>query len=265
MNYKPVVAGNQSNGSVGKARVETVPDKDYILLLLWTQDLLFSSNSKDSPSDRFKPSGEEEKKDAEDLMNKDNEVLSTKEPRVNQEKDANVNSTNNINTVSPTSNAAGIEDNAVNENIVYRCVDDPNMPELKDISIFEDFNKDVFDAEADLNNLESTFQVSPILTTSIHKDHPLEQVIGDLHSAPQTKRMTKSVTEHGMFSSVQQRINHKAFQNCMFSCFLSQVKPKKEHMAWQTDYGIMKEGMSILRGRKSVPGISSSERENGKK
>nr|GEW83281.1 hypothetical protein [Tanacetum cinerariifolium] len=36
-------------------------------------------------------------------------------------------------------------------------------------------------------------------------------------------------------------------------------------MAWQTNYGIMKEGMSILRGRKSVPEISSSERENGKK
>nr|GEW10839.1 hypothetical protein [Tanacetum cinerariifolium] len=35
---------------------------------------------------------------------------------------------------------------------------------------------------------------------------------------------------------------------------------KKEPMAWQTDYGIMKEGMSILRGRKSVPGINSHER-----
>nr|GFB62931.1 hypothetical protein [Tanacetum cinerariifolium] len=33
----------------------------------------------------------------------------------------------------------------------------------------------------------------------------------------------------------------------------------------ETDYGIMKEEMSILRGRKSVLGISSSERENGKK
>nr|GEY98690.1 reverse transcriptase [Tanacetum cinerariifolium] len=31
------------------------------------------------------------------------------------------------------------------------------------------------------------------------------------------------------------------------------------------DYCIMKEGMSILRGQKSVLGISSSERENGKK
>nr|GFB46950.1 hypothetical protein [Tanacetum cinerariifolium] len=35
-------------------------------------------------------------------------------------------------------------------------------------------------------------------------------------------------------------------------------------MAWQTDYGIMKEGMSILRGRKSVPGISNSGREKWK-
>nr|GEZ88016.1 reverse transcriptase domain-containing protein [Tanacetum cinerariifolium] len=32
-----------------------------------------------------------------------------------------------------------------------------------------------------------------------------------------------------------------------------------------TDYGIMKEGMSILRGRKSVLGMNSHERENGKK
>nr|GFC54294.1 hypothetical protein [Tanacetum cinerariifolium] len=36
-------------------------------------------------------------------------------------------------------------------------------------------------------------------------------------------------------------------------------------MSWQTDYSIMKEGMPILRGRKSVPGMNSSKRENGKR
>ncbi|GJV91291.1 putative ribonuclease H-like domain-containing protein [Tanacetum coccineum] len=141
MNYKPVVAGNQSNGNAGtkacddagKARVETIPGKDYILLPLWPQDPQFSSSSKDSPDAGFKPSGEEEKKDAEDSENKDSEVPSTEEPRVNQEKDANINSTNNINTVSPTVNAAGIEDNVVDENIVYGCADDPNMPNLEEI------------------------------------------------------------------------------------------------------------------------------------
>nr|GEX10548.1 putative reverse transcriptase, RNA-dependent DNA polymerase [Tanacetum cinerariifolium] len=104
------------------ARVETVPDKYYILLPLWTQDPLFSSSSKDSPDDGFKPSKEEEKKDAEDPGNEDNKVLSTEEPRVNQKKDANVNSTNNINTVSPTANVASTKDNIVDENIVYGYV-----------------------------------------------------------------------------------------------------------------------------------------------
>ncbi|GJS18406.1 putative ribonuclease H-like domain-containing protein [Tanacetum coccineum] len=144
MNYEPVVTGNQSNviagtkacKNAGKARVETVPSKNYILLPFLTQDPPFSSSSKDSHDAGFKPSGEEEKKDAEDSENKDREVPSTEEPRVNQDKDVNINNTNNINTVSPTVNAAGIEDNAIDENIVYGCADDPNMPNLEEIQVW---------------------------------------------------------------------------------------------------------------------------------
>ncbi|GJV35990.1 hypothetical protein Tco_1408467 [Tanacetum coccineum] len=95
MNYKLVVAGNQSNGNastkacdnVGKARMEAVPGKDYILLPLWTQDPPFSSSSKDSPDAGFKPSGEEEKKDAEDPGN-EGDNPSEEGERINQEKDA---------------------------------------------------------------------------------------------------------------------------------------------------------------------------------
>ncbi|GJT32528.1 putative ribonuclease H-like domain-containing protein [Tanacetum coccineum] len=39
--------------------------------------------------------------------------------------------------------------------------------------------------------------------------------------------MTKNLKEHDLFSSVQQRTNHKDFQNCLFACFLSQEEPKK--------------------------------------
>ncbi|GJZ85462.1 putative ribonuclease H-like domain-containing protein [Tanacetum coccineum] len=95
MNYKPVVAGNQSNGNActkacddaGKASMETVPGKDYILLPL-----------------------EMKKK--------------------------------------------------------------------------EDDDEDV-GAEADMNNLDAFMPVSPIPTTRVHKDHPVEQIIRDLNSAPQ--------------------------------------------------------------------------------
>nr|GEZ09151.1 putative ribonuclease H-like domain-containing protein [Tanacetum cinerariifolium] len=108
---------------------------------------------KDSPGNGFKPSGEEEKKDAEDLGNEDNVVLSTKEPRVNQEKDVNVNNTNNINTVSLTTNAASIKNNVVDENIVSGCADDPNIPNLEEIG-YSNEDEDV-SVEADMTNLDT--------------------------------------------------------------------------------------------------------------
>nr|GFA33457.1 ribonuclease H-like domain, reverse transcriptase, RNA-dependent DNA polymerase [Tanacetum cinerariifolium] len=76
----------------------------------------------------------------------------TFKPRVNQEKDANVNSTTNINIVSPTATAASIPDNVVDENIVYRCVDDPNMPNLEEI-VYSDDDEDV-GAKADMTNMD---------------------------------------------------------------------------------------------------------------
>ncbi|GJU48620.1 putative ribonuclease H-like domain-containing protein [Tanacetum coccineum] len=126
MNYEPVVAGNQSNGitgtkaceNAGKARVETVPGKNYIRLPFLTQNPPFSSSSKDSPDAGFKPSGEEEKMDAEHLENKDREVPNTEESRVNQEQDESVNTTNNINTVSSTINTASIECNIFTNPII---------------------------------------------------------------------------------------------------------------------------------------------------
>ncbi|GKA26324.1 putative ribonuclease H-like domain-containing protein, partial [Tanacetum coccineum] len=211
MNYKPVVAGNQSNGSAGtkacdntsKARKETILGKDYILLPMWPADPLFSQSSKDSSDPRFKPSGEVEKKDAKDLGNEDSEVPCTEESRVNQEKDASVNSTNNINIV----NAGGIKDNAVDENIVYGCADDPNMPELEDI-VYSDDAEDV-GAEADMNNLDTFMPVSPILTTRMHKDHPIEQIIRDLKLAPRTRRIIEIMIEHAMFKEPKKVYRNK--------------------------------------------------------
>nr|GEU64994.1 hypothetical protein [Tanacetum cinerariifolium] len=120
-----------------------------------------------------------EKKDAEDLGNEDSEVPSIKEPRVNQKKDANINNTNNINIVTPTNNIAGIEDNVVDENIVYGCADDPDIPALEEIGRFSNAEND--DSGAGMNNLATYFYVSPVPTTRIHKDHPLNQM--DVKSA----------------------------------------------------------------------------------
>nr|GEZ44600.1 putative ribonuclease H-like domain-containing protein [Tanacetum cinerariifolium] len=97
MNYKPVVAENQFNGSAA-----TIMDSRSSILF----------NLKDSPGAGYKPSGDEEKKDIEDPGNEDNEAPSTEEPRVNQEKDS-VKRTNRVNVVSSTVNAASNQVDAV--------------------------------------------------------------------------------------------------------------------------------------------------------
>nr|GEX29356.1 hypothetical protein [Tanacetum cinerariifolium] len=138
-----------------------------------------------------------------------------------QEKEDNVNSTNNVNTVSSTINAADTnEDNELPFN--------PNMHALEDVSIFN-FSSDNEDdgTMANMNNLDTTIQVSPTLTTRIHKDHPLDQVIGDLQAATQTRKMSKNLEEHEFVSTIQQRTNYKDLQNCLFAFFLSQEEPKK--------------------------------------
>ncbi|GJY76807.1 putative ribonuclease H-like domain-containing protein [Tanacetum coccineum] len=191
INYEPIVAGAQFNGFAGP---------------------------KSSQDDGFKPSNDDGKKVNEDPGESDDE-----------EKQDSVNSTNKVNTISSTVNVASSNEvNVVGKNISIKLHDDPTMPALEDIIIFDDANVDEdVGAEADLNNLESTFQVSHILTIRIHKDHPLDQVIGDLHSATQTRRMAKNLEEHGFVSTLHKRTNHKDLQNCLFACFLSQEEPKK--------------------------------------
>ncbi|GJT81701.1 retrovirus-related pol polyprotein from transposon TNT 1-94 [Tanacetum coccineum] len=67
-------------------------------------------------------------------------------------------------------NAADIENNVAGENIVYGCDDDPNMPNLEEIVYSGD--KEGVDAKADMTNFGYTYP------------------------SPQTRRMTKNVTEH---------------------------------------------------------------------
>nr|GEU34725.1 hypothetical protein [Tanacetum cinerariifolium] len=103
----------------------------------------------------------------------------------------------------------------------YKYHDDPDIPKLEDI-VYSDDEEDV-GTEADLSNLETNILVSPIPTTRVHKDHPINQITGDLNSAPQTRSMTRMVKEQGGLH----QINDKDFYTCMFSCFLSQEEPKK--------------------------------------
>nr|GEV57787.1 hypothetical protein [Tanacetum cinerariifolium] len=159
----------------------------------------------------------------------------------NAEKEDNINSTNNVNTISLNVNDAGTnEDNELPF--------DPNMPSLEDVSIFNFSNDDEDDdIVANMNNMDTTIQVSHIQTTRIHKDHPLDQVIGDLHSATQTRQMLKNLEKHEFVSTIQQRTNHKDLQICLFACFLSQEEPKKMDVKSAFVYKKIKEEVYVCQ------------------
>ncbi|GKB21041.1 putative ribonuclease H-like domain-containing protein [Tanacetum coccineum] len=171
----------------GKARMETIPSKDYIVLPLWTADPPFSQSSKSSPDARFKPSGDDEKKVTK-KPGKEGGDPSKEDKRDDQKKDASVNSTNNVNAASTN------EVNAIGRKASIELTDEPNMTALEEI-IYSDDDEDV-GAEADMNNLDAFMPVSPIPTIRVHKNHQVEQIIGDLNSIPQTRRMTKNLEEH---------------------------------------------------------------------
>nr|GEV45972.1 ribonuclease H-like domain-containing protein [Tanacetum cinerariifolium] len=179
----PNVVGTKVSDNACQARKETKLVKNYILLPLWTADLPFSQDLKSSQDDGFKPLTDVGKKVDKDLRN-ESECK-------DQEKEDNVNNTNNVNTISSTVNVDGT-------NKDYELPFDLNMLALEDVDTFDFSNEDENDdAVVDINNLDTTIQISPTLTTRIHKDHPLDQVIRYWYLATQTRNMTKNLEEHG--------------------------------------------------------------------
>nr|GEV22632.1 ribonuclease H-like domain-containing protein [Tanacetum cinerariifolium] len=154
INYEPIVVGTQSNGfagtkandNIGKAKKETKSVKYYILLPLWTVDPPFSQDPKSCHDDGSKPSSDDRKKVDEDLRKKVNVMIKRRK----------------IMLTSLTI-------------LIRKLLFDPNMHALEDVSIFNFSCDDEDDgAMADMNNLDTTIQVSPTPTTIIHKDHPLD-------------------------------------------------------------------------------------------
>ncbi|GJS15073.1 putative ribonuclease H-like domain-containing protein [Tanacetum coccineum] len=161
-----------------KDNVDAVPIQQYILL-----PLLY-----DSPQSL-------EDEVTNDAGKKTNEKPANESERNGQEKERGASNKEGDQNVA----AGQIFDNADDLST------DPLMPDLEGTAdllntcIFSGAYDDEDEgAGADLNNLETAMNVSSIPTTRIHKDHPKNQIIGDINLATQTRRMTKISKEHAL-------------------------------------------------------------------
>ncbi|GJT94082.1 putative ribonuclease H-like domain-containing protein [Tanacetum coccineum] len=220
MNYVPVVAGTNSNDSVGTkdsigaghSSKEIGSSQDYILMPLWKNGSLFDSSSNNASNDEPQPSSDAGKKDDEGV---------SKESGINdQERPENY--TQDVNTVGPNINTASTNVNigSLNINIVSPIVT---------IALLEATHADFFgdEIEVDMSHITTTYPVSSTPNTRIHKAHSLDHVIRDVHSSVQTRRMTKTTNEQGFISAVYKEKTHEDLQNCLFGFFYHKVEPKE--------------------------------------
>ncbi|GJW09074.1 putative ribonuclease H-like domain-containing protein [Tanacetum coccineum] len=233
MNYVLVVTGNQTNGIAGTrdnivtshAKKKTKPKQEYILIPICITDPLICQDPKVSEEDAEEKTTEMDESKASDKDRKDNQATISEFERLLQQEKQTVhpNNTNSINTVSTPVSAAGPSftnddpsspvnaaeaSNAFEEHPFERFSPFKNaftllpvsiVTPMDDTGIFGNaYDDEDVGAEADLNNMKTTINVSPILTTRINKDHPKDQIIRDFNSAIQTRRMTKISDEHAM-------------------------------------------------------------------
>ncbi|GKB40878.1 hypothetical protein Tco_0885820, partial [Tanacetum coccineum] len=78
-----------------------------------------------------------------------------------------------------------------------------------------------------MENISPSYEVSSTPHTRIHKDHPIDHVIGDVQSSVQTRRMTTSYSELGFLGAIYEGKTHQDLHTCLFACFLSQEEPKR--------------------------------------
>ncbi|GJV19959.1 putative ribonuclease H-like domain-containing protein [Tanacetum coccineum] len=206
MNYVPVVAGTFSNDSAGiqgvsESSTSSQQDQDCIVMPIWKDASYFDDASLKSVADA-QIQDQDGTHDDCSLQNNGtaDQQVNTASPEVNT-------GSREVSTAVPEVNTATPED-----------LMGP-FPKSEDTQ--------VGDQEIELGNMSPSYVVSSTPHTRIHKDHPIDHVIGDVQSSVQTRRMTTSYSELGFLGAIYEGKTHQDLHTCLFACFLSQEEPKR--------------------------------------
>ncbi|GJX62180.1 putative ribonuclease H-like domain-containing protein [Tanacetum coccineum] len=238
MNYVPVAActiTNESAGTQGELNAGTSTQKeeinqDCIVMPIWKDASYFDSPSKDVGNGEPKSATNDQNqvKDGTDNENdeKDKSEDDSSPKKVNDARQ-------HVNTSSPKVNIGHFKLNTVDPSVSTASSNDQDSP--KDMfklgashtleTTHVEFFSDEDEPEVDLGNITNSYTVPPTPNTRIHKDHPITNVIGDVKSSIQTRRMTKSTSEQGFLSAVYEQKTHDTLNTCLYACFLSQIEP----------------------------------------
>ncbi|GJX00460.1 hypothetical protein Tco_0184373 [Tanacetum coccineum] len=173
-----------------------------------------------------------------------------------------------LNVVGPSVNTASSNKQDIPEDMFTMGVS--HTLEATRIKFFSDDDE----PEVDLGNITNSYTVPTTPNIRIHKDHPIDNVIGDVKSYVQTRRMTKPTSEQGFLSDVYEQKTHDTLNTCLNACFLSQIEPtsiakssidsswwkhSKERTSCNSNFNISGILMICLVGKRQEEGIDYEE------
>ncbi|GKE28612.1 hypothetical protein Tco_1443996, partial [Tanacetum coccineum] len=172
-------------------------------------------------------------KDASSFDSPTQDVDNDKSNDVSSPKEVNA-AGQHVNTANPDVNTGSFKLNIVDPSVNTASSYDQDSP--KDMftmgasHILEathvEFFSDKDEPKVDLGNITNSYIVPTTPNIRIHKDHPIENVIGDVKSSVQTRRITKLTPEQGFLSVVYEQKTHDTLNTSLYACFLSQIEPK---------------------------------------
>ncbi|GJX58936.1 putative ribonuclease H-like domain-containing protein [Tanacetum coccineum] len=216
MNYVPVAIctfSNESTGTQEELNAGTSTQKeeisqDCIVMPIWKNASYFDSPSKDVGNGEPKSATDDQKQVEDGPHNESDETDKSEDDSSPKEVKA---AGQHVNTVSPEVNTGrfklNIVDPLVNTASSYELDSPKDMFKLGASHTLEtthvEFFSDEDEPEVDLGNITNSVYRLQHSNTRIHKDHPIKNVIGDVKSSIQIRRMTKSTSEQGFLNAVE--------------------------------------------------------------
>ncbi|GJS34618.1 putative ribonuclease H-like domain-containing protein [Tanacetum coccineum] len=194
MNYVPVVAGTFSNDFAGIQGVsesstssqQDQANQDCIVMPIWKDASYFDDASPRSVADA----------QVQDQNGLHDEIDVSEKTHDDSSLQNNGTADQQVNTARPEVNTGSRE--------VSTAVPEVNTATPEDLVGPSPTSEDtqVEDQEIELGNIPPSYEVPTTPHTRIHKDHPIEHVIGDVQSSVQTRRMKTSYSKKGFLSAI---------------------------------------------------------------
>ncbi|GJZ25295.1 putative ribonuclease H-like domain-containing protein [Tanacetum coccineum] len=184
MNYVPVVGRTFSNDFTGKQGVfesstSSQQDQDCIVMPIWKDASYFGDDAPRSIADA-QIQDKDRLQDENDATEKSHEDSSLK---------YNGTADQQVNTASLEVNTGSRDVSTVVPEVNTATPEDLAGPSHASEDIQVEFQG------IELGNIPQSYAVPTTPHTRIHKDHPIDHVIGDVQSSVQTRRMTSSYSE----------------------------------------------------------------------